>query len=108
VAGDFTMLVADDVPSHPRLHVAGELDLASLSQFRRLLAALLERRPATIEVDISRVELVETITAAALLRAQRDAHARGTEVRIEGATASVAAILTLAATRLQERERPRA
>ncbi|WCB93394.1 hypothetical protein DSM104299_02107 [Baekduia alba] len=101
--GNFTMLVADDEPSHPRLHVAGELDLANLSRFRRLLGALLARRPATIALDLSRVELVETITAAALLRAQRDAGAQGTEVRIEGASTSVAAILELAAARLAER-----
>ena len=99
---NFTMLVEDDSPSGPRLHVAGELDLANLSRFRRLLAGLVARRPASIEVDISRVELVETVTAAALLHAQRQAEAQGVLMRIEGASTSVAAMLRLAATRLEE------
>ena len=95
------MLVEDDASTHgPRLHVAGELDLANLSRFRRLLSRLIAGRPPRIEVDISRVELVETITAAALLRAQQDARAQGIDLRIAGASASVDAMLRLAAARL--------
>jgi anti-anti-sigma factor len=104
-AENFTMLVEHgDRARGPRLHVAGELDLANLSRFRRLLAKLVAERPDAIEVDVSRVELVETITAAALLRAQTDARHQGVSIRIEGARGSVAAMLRLAAKRLSDQQ----
>jgi anti-anti-sigma factor len=100
-AENFTMLVEEAHPARgPRLHVAGELDLANLSRFRRLFSKLVAERPSAIDVDISRVELVETITAAALLRAQAEARQHGVPVRIEGARGSVAAMLRLAANQL--------
>jgi anti-anti-sigma factor len=99
-AENFSMLVDDEDPAVTRLHVVGELDIATISRFRRLLARVIAARPGRIEVDISKVDLVETVSAAGLLRARQEALDQGIELEIERASPSVGAMLALAEARL--------
>ena len=103
-AENFSMLVDDEDPTVTRLHVVGELDVATISRFRRLLARVIAARPGRIEVDVSKVDLVETVSAAGLLRARQEARDQGIELEIERASPSVGAMLALAEARL---DRPR-
>lgn len=97
------MLVEDDDPAVTRLHVAGDLDVATISRFRRLLSRVIAERPERIAVDVSRVDLVETVSAAALLRARAEAQEQGVHVEFERASPSVGAMLALAEERLNGR-----
>jgi anti-anti-sigma factor len=97
--GTLTVRVDGRTTDRPRLLVGGELDLANVRRLRRLLASLIARRPRRIAVDLRDVDLVETISAAGLLRAQREAREDGVELTIDGARGSVAAVLRLASER---------
>jgi anti-anti-sigma factor len=99
--GNFTVRVDGRTPDHPRLELGGELDLANLRRLRRLLTRLIAGRPRRIEVDLEGVDLVETISAAGLLREQAKAKEEGVDLAIGGARGSVAAVLRLASERLR-------
>lgn len=94
--GNFTVRVDGRAGGRPRLLVGGELDLANLRRLRKLLARLIALRPDRIHVDLAEVDLVETMSAAGLLRAQREAQDEGVPVEIVGAQGTVAAVLRLA------------
>jgi anti-anti-sigma factor len=103
--GNFTVRVDGRTERRPRLLVGGELDLANLRRLRKLLARLIALRPDRIRVDLAEVDLVETMSAAGLLRAQREAEEEGVALEIVGAQGTVAAVLRLAAER-SDRLRP--
>jgi anti-anti-sigma factor len=99
--GNFTVRVDGRRPDRPRLVLGGELDLANLRRLKRLLTRLVAGRPARIELDLEGVDLVETISAAGLLREQARAKEEGVDLAIDGARGSVAAVLRLASERLR-------
>ena len=97
---DSFWMVVDDEDGRPCLRLAGDFDLAAVSRVRTVLRPLLEgEEPARVTIDLTAVDLVETVTAAFLAREQLRAHARGAGLELRGARGVARRLLALAGAR---------
>lgn len=83
-----------------RVAIGGELDLAAMRGLHGVLRDVRRRAPTRIELDLAELSLIETVTAASLIRERDDARRDGVEVRLEGAKGPVGRLIELAARRL--------
>lgn len=98
--GSTLQMAVDDRAGAPRVSLTGELDLAAMRRLRTLLRDLRRRGPARIEVDLEQLSLLETVTAASLIRERSEARRDGVELTLEGARGPVGRLLELAEQRL--------
>jgi len=78
----FTISKAED--GSERLAIEGELDAVSVSDLRTDLEKLLARQPARIEVDLSRLRMVDSSGVGALVSLYKRARAQGGSVVLTG------------------------
>jgi anti-sigma B factor antagonist len=78
----FTILTAEDGTA--RLSIEGELDAVSVSDLRGDLEKLLARQPARIDVDLSRLRMVDSSGVGALVSLYKRARAQGGAVVVTG------------------------
>ena len=98
---DTFWMVVDDEAGVPCIRLAGDVDLAALSRLRTVLRPLVTAaEPGRVTIDLDRVELLETVSAAFLAREQADAHARGVGLELRGAAGIARRLLALAGARL--------
>ncbi|HEU4974513.1 MAG TPA: STAS domain-containing protein [Baekduia sp.] len=99
--GSTLRLDVDDHGEAPRVALAGELDLAAMRRLRTVLRDLRRRAPRRIEVDLERLSLIETVTAASLVREREAARREGVELELSGAGGTVRRLLELAQQRVR-------
>ena len=78
----FTISTAED--GSARLAIEGELDAVSVSDLRADLEKLLARQPARIDVDLSRLRMVDSSGVGALVSLYKRARAQGGSVVLTG------------------------
>lgn len=78
----FTILTGEDGTS--RLAIEGELDAVSVSDLRADLEKLLARQPSRIDVDLSRLRMVDSSGVGALVSLYKRARAQGGSVVVSG------------------------
>jgi anti-sigma B factor antagonist len=78
----FTISNADD--GSVRLAIEGELDAVSVSDLRADLEKLLARQPSRVEVDLSRLRMVDSSGVGALVSLYKRARAQGGNVVLTG------------------------
>ncbi|MFS2293379.1 MAG: STAS domain-containing protein [Actinomadura sp.] len=99
--------ITRDATGATRVAVAGELDIASATDFAIELAGLIEERGPDIVVDVSGLTFCDARGLAAFVAADGRARSRGGSVTLTGVRSQLAKILHV--TRLDERfMRPRA
>ncbi|MBV1856679.1 STAS domain-containing protein [Catellatospora tritici] len=88
---------AADFHGGVRIRVAGDIDLAVHDQLRRALDAVLDTRPAFLQVDLSEVTLLDAGGGRVLARAARRAHEASIPFAIVEACGLAAWVLQLVA-----------
>jgi anti-sigma B factor antagonist len=78
----FTISTAEDGTA--RLAIEGELDAVSVSELRPELEKLLARQPSRIDVDVSRLRMVDSSGVGALVSLYKRARAQGGSVVVQG------------------------
>src|SRR6266436_5801716 len=78
----FTISTAED--GSTRLAIEGELDAVSVSDLRADLEKLLARQPSRIDVDLSRLRMVDSSGVGALVSLYKRARAQGGSVVVSG------------------------
>jgi anti-sigma B factor antagonist len=78
----FTIATADDGTA--RLSIEGELDAVSVADLRADLEKLLARQPSRIDVDLSRLRMVDSSGVGALVSLYKRARAQGGSVVVTG------------------------
>jgi anti-sigma B factor antagonist len=84
----------DDTPARVLIRVAGELDVATVSQLRQLVDAH-ARSGQMMIIDLREVEFIDSMGLAALVRARHRALTRGAELKLVEPPASVSAVFGL-------------
>ena len=84
----------DDSPARVEIRLAGELDLASVPQLRQVLDAH-SRSGQTMVIDLSKLEFVDSMGLAALVRARHRAIARGAKLQLVAPPESVYKVFAL-------------
>jgi anti-sigma B factor antagonist len=84
----------DDRPERVQIRLAGELDLATVPQFRQVVDAH-ARGGQTMVIDLRAVEFIDSLGLAALVRARHRALARGARLQLVAPPESVYAVFTL-------------
>jgi anti-anti-sigma factor len=98
---DTFWMVVDDEDGVPCIRLAGDFDLAAISRLRAVLRPLLAAdEPGRVTIDLGKVDLLETVSAAFLAREQAAAHARGVGLELRGAGGIARRLLALAGARL--------
>jgi anti-anti-sigma factor len=82
--------------ARPHVVLGGDVDIAALPGLRAVLRSLLARRPEEVEIDLTDVDLVETVTAGFLAQQQAAAEAAGTRLVLRGAHNLPARLLSMA------------
>ncbi|MER7173972.1 STAS domain-containing protein [Streptomyces mesophilus] len=81
-------------PREPgRIYLRGEISATTAGETTRRLTRALATRPTTLEIDMSKVELLTSDGAMAFLSAARIAREQGTEVTIRNASPQARAVL---------------
>jgi anti-anti-sigma factor len=94
-------MVVDDDDGVPCLRLSGDFDLAAVSRVRTVLRPLMAaEQPGRVTIDLTGVDLVETVTASFLVREQARAHALGIGLELRGARGIARRLLALAGARL--------
>ena len=84
------------------VHLRGEISAATAGRTTRRLTDSLATRPTALDIDMSRVELLTSDGAMALLTAARIAHQQGTDITVRNASPQARATLhTLGLDRIQ-------
>jgi len=78
----FTISTAED--GSARLAIEGELDAVSVSDLRADLEKLLARQPSRVDVDLSRLRMVDSSGVGALVSLYKRARAQGGSVVLTG------------------------
>jgi len=78
----FTITTGED--GSERLSIEGELDAVSVSDLRTDLEKLLARQPARVEVDLSRLRMVDSSGVGALVSLYKRSRAQGGSVVVTG------------------------
>jgi anti-sigma B factor antagonist len=78
----FTISTADDGTA--RLSMEGELDAVSVSELRADMEKLLARQPSRIDVDLSRLRMVDSSGVGALVSLYKRSRAQGGTVVVTG------------------------
>jgi anti-anti-sigma factor len=100
---DTFWIVVDDEDGVPCMRLTGDFDLAALGRVRTVLRPLTSgEEPAHVTIDLGAVDLVETVSAAFLVREQLRAQARGGELELRGARGIAKRLLALAGARLRD------
>lgn len=78
------------------VELSGELDLHESDRLSALIAALLDRPVASVEIDASGLTFVDSGGVRALLVARSDAEQRGIDLRVSVVSSSVGRIMRVA------------
>jgi anti-sigma B factor antagonist len=79
-----TFSISTDDKGVTRLAIEGELDAITVSDLRSDLDRLLARRPGRIEVDLSRLRMVDSSGVGALVSLYKRVRAQGGDVVVTG------------------------
>ena len=89
----------DDSPGRVDIHLAGELDLATVPQLRQAMDAH-ARSGQTMLIDLHDIEFIDSMGLAALVRARHRAISRGAKLELVAPPETVYKVFTL--TRLDQ------
>jgi anti-sigma B factor antagonist len=78
----FSITAADD--GRLRLAIEGELDAVTVADLRPAIDNLLGRRPARVDVDLSRLRMVDSSGVGALVSLYKRMRAQGGTVIVQG------------------------
>lgn len=78
----FSISTADDGLTH--LAIEGELDAVSVSDLRADIEKLLARKPSRVQVDLSRLRMVDSSGVGALVSLYKRVKAQGGTVTLSG------------------------
>jgi anti-sigma B factor antagonist len=79
----------------PLLRVGGELDIANSPRLREVLLVALSGGAASIRLDLSRLEFIDSSGLTVLVTAQKETAARGGHVQLLGVSDRVRRLLQL-------------
>ena len=76
--------IVNQEDGNSRLLIEGELDAISVFELRPVLDALVTKRPKRVEVDLSRLRIVDSSGVGALVSLYKRIRAQGGEVVVVG------------------------